>query len=605
VHAWRYALDPKLDRPVHTAPANWRGHALLSVNVAYTFQALRVSAAIWEHGHDWLPIYSLPGTGLFEYAHGKGAERVSYNRTQLTRACRSGKSAIAEHAGHSDVFVPVKIGGKVVGVLVVGPFLTARPTSAQIQQHFFTLTGRQGHVADPEFASYLEASFAELVLEGDAPNVLRRLLENVSLLLSGEGDAAALTNRINALRAEIDPACDAERAWDAAQAMVDDRTSRMWESLFFEPVMRRFGLVSQPNQVSVGLCVDRRAPSDPVDEAVRRHMFQRAAVELAFELGNTLAGRVGEQGVVFLSVGKGSPAVRRAKTIELYERAAELARRKFDLTLHMGMASVPDSATPSRSYPAALGAAEAALAHNEKWQFADRSNSPAHSLRTLRAELAKAVEERPELIGPRFEQFIQTLAAQTGYRLEPARAQLEFGFERMTESLLRNGALDRRSFDALCATLDRSATDARSTQELFAAYRRAALDVAEAMRAPIAARQDRSLRLAVEYLHQHYGERIRLSQVARVAGFSPSHFSKLFIQRERVSFEHYLRNLRLERAKQLLEGSDLGAARVAELAGFGSAQYFSDVFRDVLGMTPLAYRKKRLFRRKRPGLKTE
>ena len=93
---------------------------------------------------------------------------------------------------------------------------------------------------------------------------------------------------------------------------------------------------------------------------------------------------------------------------------------------------------------------------------------------------------------------------------------------------------------------------ARTLSELAAAYRAAVADLSDAIRRPVSARRDRSLRGALEYIHQHYGERLELPKVAKVAGFTPKYFSQLFHEREKMTFERYLAKLRLERAKQLL-----------------------------------------------------
>jgi AraC-like DNA-binding protein len=108
---------------------------------------------------------------------------------------------------------------------------------------------------------------------------------------------------------------------------------------------------------------------------------------------------------------------------------------------------------------------------------------------------------------------------------------------------------------------------------------------------PVPARQDRSLRAALDYIHQNYSGPLRLGRVARIAGFTPNHFSKLFIKSERLPFEQYVVRLRVDRAKQLLAGTELDVMRVAELSGFNSAPYFCRVFRRATGTTPLAFRR--------------
>jgi AraC-like DNA-binding protein len=265
--------------------------------------------------------------------------------------------------------------------------------------------------------------------------------------------------------------------------------------------------------------------------------------------------------------------------------------QRFGLSLHFGVNVASGSAPLARSYEAALAAAESALVQGTKIVFVEPgADRPRQSLSHLRRELSRAVKEHPEVLGARFDRYLEAVAVQCGYRIEPARAHLEVGFERMAEPLVDAGALDERSFLALRGALDRAALDARTASELFAAYRRAALDLSEAVQKPVSARRDRSLRAAVEYIGQHYGEPLRLQTVARVAGFTPSHFSKLFIVREHRPFIEYLAALRLERAKQLLSSTELGATRVAELTGFNSLGYFCRVFRRAQGVTPLEYR---------------
>jgi two-component system response regulator YesN len=99
------------------------------------------------------------------------------------------------------------------------------------------------------------------------------------------------------------------------------------------------------------------------------------------------------------------------------------------------------------------------------------------------------------------------------------------------------------------------------------------------------------LRDALDFIGKHYVEPLRVEQVAAVVGLTQNEFSRLFRKQQRTTFEQYVVDLRLERAKQLLSSTELNATRVAELCGFHSSQYFSRVFRNKLGVTPLDYRR--------------
>ena len=59
-----------------------------------------------------------------------------------------------------------------------------------------------------------------------------------------------------------------------------------------------------------------------------------------------------------------------------------------------------------------------------------------------------------------------------------------------------------------------------------------------------------------------------------------------------MTFESYLTQLRIERAKQLLSGTALNLERVAQLSGFSRRSYLGRVFRRQAGVTPMAYRRR-------------
>jgi iron complex transport system substrate-binding protein len=78
--------------------------------------------------------------------------------------------------------------------------------------------------------------------------------------------------------------------------------------------------------------------------------------------------------------------------------------------------------------------------------------------------------------------------------------------------------------------------------------------------------------------------------VARITGFESSYFSRLFIREEGVAFSRYLTRKRVERAKQLLTGTDFNLARVATLSGFPDAAYLCTAFKRATGVTPKRWR---------------
>jgi methylphosphotriester-DNA--protein-cysteine methyltransferase len=92
-------------------------------------------------------------------------------------------------------------------------------------------------------------------------------------------------------------------------------------------------------------------------------------------------------------------------------------------------------------------------------------------------------------------------------------------------------------------------------------------------------------------LQNHIGSKLRAVYGQLVQEPVPERFSELFKQRERVTFEAYVRQLRIQRAKELLSTTDLRTERIAQLSGFALRPYFHRVFKKVVGSTPAQYRR--------------
>jgi AraC-like DNA-binding protein len=555
---------------------------------------LRVSVSVYEHGEEWMPLHTEPSVLPWEVEYGRDISRTAHNDKCVRAALRSKKTVRAELFGYSDLFVPIVMKGQVVALLVAGPLLGTPPSGASVLERWHALTGRRGHASEPGFQAYLSAALSVLVLNGSRLRAFERLLECLARLMAGEGRADELMNRVEALRAELEPARLAERSWELVRDIIDDRTHRSPHSGPRRNDLRDAGLTRTTDHVLV--CLGKIVSGgEGVEEIVARHSFQRAAAELAYSFGDAIAGKVGDHGVVFLSGGTGNQDRRRRRAFDLAERARALGR-KFGLSVYSGVSPASPLWPLATSYQTALGAAESALIQERRVVVLASKTGSRDSLRKLRRDLARSVVERPDLFDARFERYLETVGVESGYRLDATRFRLETGFEQMTEKLRESGVLDERTAATLVEALDRAASTARTTSDLIAAYRAAAREISAAVKKPGPAQRERSLKRALEYIHQHYAEPLRRNRVARVSGFAPGYFSELFKRRERMSFEQYVLRLRIEHAKQLLEGTDLDAARVGQLSGFKSAPHFSRAFKLVTKTTPLDHRRAQLRR---------
>lgn len=104
---------------------------------------------------------------------------------------------------------------------------------------------------------------------------------------------------------------------------------------------------------------------------------------------------------------------------------------------------------------------------------------------------------------------------------------------------------------------------------------------------------DNELFLALNYIEKNYQKGITLEDVADYVNLSPSYLSKVFKKELDINFSTYLTKRRIERAKELLENTDMPILNIAIELSYNESNYFSKVFKKVEGMTPSQYRNKK------------
>jgi AraC-like DNA-binding protein len=95
---------------------------------------------------------------------------------------------------------------------------------------------------------------------------------------------------------------------------------------------------------------------------------------------------------------------------------------------------------------------------------------------------------------------------------------------------------------------------------------------------------------AGEYLREHLRERVSVADLAAMAQLSPSHFAALFRRRFGVPVLRYQTELRMARARELLDTTALTVAEVGREVGYDDPFYFSRQFSAIHGATPRRYR---------------
>ena len=93
------------------------------------------------------------------------------------------------------------------------------------------------------------------------------------------------------------------------------------------------------------------------------------------------------------------------------------------------------------------------------------------------------------------------------------------------------------------------------------------------------------------FISENYSSDITLSDCAKKAFMEESYFSKKFHSITGFGFKEYLIGIRINRAENMLLETDKPISIIADECGFGSSNYFGDIFKKVKGLSPSEYRK--------------
>lgn len=97
---------------------------------------------------------------------------------------------------------------------------------------------------------------------------------------------------------------------------------------------------------------------------------------------------------------------------------------------------------------------------------------------------------------------------------------------------------------------------------------------------------------AIAYMKVHYAEPINLQYMAERCGLSTSYFSRKFKEQTGEKYIDVLTDIRIHEAKRFLGTTDIPVSEIVELVGYCDDKHFRKIFQKIVGMNPLAYRKK-------------
>ncbi len=93
-----------------------------------------------------------------------------------------------------------------------------------------------------------------------------------------------------------------------------------------------------------------------------------------------------------------------------------------------------------------------------------------------------------------------------------------------------------------------------------------------------------------DYIEMHPEEKIRAKDLAGLVGYTEYYLTHKFKEETGISVSDYVKKAKIDRAKILLRSTDLSIQELSDRFCFSSRNYFSRVFSETVGCTPMEYR---------------
>ena len=105
------------------------------------------------------------------------------------------------------------------------------------------------------------------------------------------------------------------------------------------------------------------------------------------------------------------------------------------------------------------------------------------------------------------------------------------------------------------------------------------------------AQRDQRAKLLLQYIHDHYSEKISVQDISAAAAVSESECLRCFHSIIHLTPNQYLRQYRIQKACERLRSTEDTVAAVAAACGFEDVSFFIKTFRQAMGTTPAVYRR--------------
>jgi AraC-like DNA-binding protein len=522
--------------------------------------------------------------------------RDRYHAVHVAEAARTRHTVAGRQFGFADLFTPVQEDGRVVGFLVAGPFVEKPLTTAALEQAWVEIAGSAPEPFDTDYASFVRSALYAQILEPPARRLVEQALEAIAEFITGTEDARACRalDRIGQKLSRV----HTRRSATLANPLIEPHTSRMYGTRLFAEDRHQLGVEHTPNVALVLMA--RPSPSaGTFEHQARARALFHAASRLRAKMPDLVVGAMGLTGAVALYHvdDRRSLGARRRELVRRAAAIAEAAGREVGVATLAGVAGATSPPQLlSTSYEQAMVALRSARATGTslvRWEpeIVEEEAAAAPDAFDRLCE-AFAHGERTDIELARLDFFRNAVLASAA-RADDVRTHVGYALHAILGDVARRGILAPRRFDELSGDLRRRIARETGVDSLDIAFRQAVSELAAICQRPADAERGAVAKRVLRYLDGHLDRIVTRAEVAKEAGLSPYHFSRLFRRVNGRGLRDELRARRLTRVAEMLEVTDLPVRQICASAGFRSYTAFFRVFRKAYGETPAEYRRAR------------
>lgn len=134
---------------------------------------------------------------------------------------------------------------------------------------------------------------------------------------------------------------------------------------------------------------------------------------------------------------------------------------------------------------------------------------------------------------------------------------------------------------------------AKTSQEAEDIYKKCAFEFCSLVKETLEHKfgDNKIVRDIIAYLEKNFYKKITIKDIAHYLNLSSEHIQRVFKDETQMTINTFLLDLRLNKAKVLLDGTDKSIYEIAHLTGFSTESYFIKLYKNRFSITPKSYRK--------------